>query len=130
MYPLTPTRQRSSSALVRLLVAAVIALLLGTFIVLPALSSGSGTWTLTGSLHAARSNATATLLINGQVLVAGGSLASAELYNPATGTWTTTGSMHQARWLFTLTLLQNGQVLAVGGQDSPSFLNSTELFTP
>ena len=35
---------------------------------------------------------TATLLQNGQVLVAGGSLV-AELYNPATGTWTTTGSL-------------------------------------
>ncbi len=56
----------------RLLVAAFTALLLGTFIVLPALAVGSGTWTLTGSLPVAREQQTATLLQNGQVLVAGG----------------------------------------------------------
>ena len=50
----------------------------------------------------ARAYHTATLLPNGQVLVAGGYngsclLASAELYDPATGTWTATGSMATAR---------------------------------
>jgi hypothetical protein len=45
----------------------------------------SGSWTATGSLAAARSNHTATLLLNGRVLVAGGSaesgsLVSAELF--------------------------------------------------
>ena len=54
-------------------------------------------WTLTGSLNDARSAHTATLLPNGEVLVAGGRrgtsdiLNSAELYNPATGTWTVVG---------------------------------------
>ena len=51
-------------------------------------------------LHAIRH--TATLLLNGQVLVSGGanitgSLATAELYDPATGTWMATGSMAVAR---------------------------------
>src|SRR5262249_42014900 len=63
----------------------------------------TGTWTLTGSLTDARVLHTAALLLNGQVLVAGGwpnhthtggALASAELYDPATGIWTTTGSMN------------------------------------
>ena len=46
---------------------------------------------------------TATLLPNGKVLVAGGSvsstvyLASAELYDPASGTWSATGSLGTAR---------------------------------
>ena len=49
----------------------------------------SGTWTATGSLNTARCNHTATLLPNGNVLVAGGEglgrLASVELYlGPAT----------------------------------------------
>jgi hypothetical protein len=59
-----------------------------------------GTWSATGSLITARADQTATLLPNGQVLVAGGcvgnctdvALASAELYNPATGAFSATGS--------------------------------------
>ena len=66
----------------------------------------TGTWTLTGSLTDARVLHTAALLLNGQVLVAGGwpnhnhtggALASAELYDPATGNWTFTGSMNVRR---------------------------------
>ena len=60
---------------------------------------------------------TATLLQNGQVLVAGGSPV-AELYNPATGTWTTTGSLSVTQRGPTATLLPNGQVLLVGGIDN------------
>ena len=56
----------------------------------------TGMWTATGSMATARYFHTATLLPNGQVLVAGGitafTLASAELYDPATGMWTATGS--------------------------------------
>jgi Kelch motif len=53
-----------------------------------------------------RTNSRATLLGDGQVLVAGGltglnsnpgSTSSAILYNPATKAWTTTGSMNTAR---------------------------------
>ncbi len=88
---------------------------------LPVLAGTSGTWANTGSLNTARTDHTATLLPNGQVLVAGGldasstPLASAELYNPATGTWTATGSMSDARQGHTATLLPNGEVLVVGG---------------
>jgi len=105
----------------------------------PTLAAGSGTWTLTGSLHVARADFTATLLTNGQVLVVGGRdtlytpLASAELYNPATGSWTSTGSLHTARVQHTATLLQNGQVLVAAGYNdniSPPFLASAELYNP
>src|SRR5438132_1342134 len=96
-------------ALKRLLVAVLAVLLLGALTALPALASASGTWTTTGSLHTALYQHTATLLQNGQVLVAGGQgfnyLSSAELYNPSTGTWTLTGSLHTARALHTATLL-------------------------
>ena len=80
---------------------------------------------------------TATLLPNGQVLVAGGSngslgtsLASAELYDPATGAWTVTGSLDTARALHTATLLRNGQVLVVGGSFDCSTGASAELYDP
>ncbi len=91
----------------------------------------TGTWTATGSMAAARTNHTATLLPTGQVLVAGGiasagTLASAELYDPATGTWTTTGSLTTARWSHTATLLPNGKVLVAGG----GYGDSAELYDP
>jgi uncharacterized repeat protein (TIGR03803 family) len=93
-------------------------------------------WTASlGSLNTARSGHTATLLTNGEVLVAGGygtaALTSAELYNPATGTWTTTGSLNAARQYHTATLLTNGQVLVAGGEDnSGDALASAELYNP
>src|SRR5260370_743725 len=60
-------------------------LVLGALTMLPAvptLAAGSGTWTLTGSLHVARADSTATLLANGQVLVVGGGGPSGELDHP------------------------------------------------
>src|SRR5215471_10791486 len=59
----------------------------------------SGTWTFTGNLHQAREEHTATLLPNGNVLVAGGAIngipiVSSEVYNPTSRTWTPTQSLH------------------------------------
>jgi hypothetical protein len=80
---------------------------------------------------------TATLLPNGQVLVAGGfyyfnpgssQLSSAELYDPANGTWTNTASMNNARKQHTATLLPNGQVLVAGGYGISSVTSSAELY--
>jgi WD40 repeat protein len=116
------------------LVVLVLGALTGLFAV-PTLAAGSGTWQLTGSLHVAREDATATLLADGQVLVAGGQngtifIASAELYNPSTGKWSTTGSLHTPRIEHTATLLPNGQVLVAGGLDSNyNYLASAELYT-
>jgi hypothetical protein len=81
----------------------------------------TGQWTVTGSMTTPRAEHAATLLANGQVLVAGGlnfsgsALASAELYDPSSGTWKATGSMNDARANAQATLLQNGQVLIAGG---------------
>ena len=101
----------------------------------PAVGQSSGTWTLTGSLNTARAGHTATLLPNGQVLVAGGEnteglLASAELYNPATAQWTVTGSMTTPRINHRATLLPNGQVLVSGGDNTTGVLASAELYNP
>jgi hypothetical protein len=84
----------------------------------------SGQWTLTGSMSKTRSRASATLLGNGKVLVAGGldnhahGLATAELYDPATGKFTATGSMSVGREGRPATLLRDGRVLVVGSDDS------------
>jgi len=97
----------------------------------------TGTFTVTGSLTTARFVHTATLLSNGQVLIAGGqatlngnSLSSAELYNPTTGTFKSTGNMTTARDDHTATLLPNRQVLITGGWGSGSALASAELYSP
>jgi N-acetylneuraminic acid mutarotase len=100
----------------------------------------TGKWTTTGSLHTARWSHTATLLQNGEVVIAGGeilgskgrmSFASAELYNPSTGKWTITGSLSQARFDQTAALLQNGQVLVAGGNTGLFVgLASAELYNP
>ena len=89
------------------------------------------------SLATAHAVPTATLLLNGKVLVAGGidmglnALASAELYDPATGTWSATGSLKTPREFDTATLLPSGKVLIVGGTDSKGNpLASAELLTP
>jgi WD40 repeat protein len=68
---------------------------------------------------------TATLLTNGQVLVAGGG--DSELYNPASGSWTTTiWSPNAARYGGFAFLLRNGQVLTLGGSGD----NTAELYDP
>jgi galactose oxidase-like protein len=103
---------------------------------LPASAAASGTFTMTGSMHAARICQSATLLPNGQVLAAGvggASGPSAELYNPATGGWTVTGAMITPTDAHTATLLPNGQVLVTGGGTSGCAyggISAAELYNP
>src|ERR1044072_6026482 len=78
-----------------------------------------------------RTGHTATLLPNGEVLVATGGTASAELYDPETGTWMTTGSLSRYRSGSTSTLLPNGEVLITSGVDREGqALVSAELYHP
>ena len=67
-----------------------------------------------------REESTAAVLMNGEVLFAGGApigrIADAELYSPATRTFVPTGSMGSPRVWHSLTLLPNGMVLAAGGE--------------
>jgi hypothetical protein len=99
----------------------------------------------TGNMNQARAYATATLLADGRVLVAGGAVtlgltetdvASAELYDPGTGKFTPTGLMTTPRAYQTATLLLDGRVLVAGGygcvmsQCTGSTLTSAELYDP
>jgi N-acetylneuraminic acid mutarotase len=100
----------------------------------------TGKWAATGSMATARFLHTATLLADGNVLVAGaehrdGILASVELYNPRTGKWTATGSMITARTQQFAVKLGDGKVLIAGGIGpvSPTdhgALASTEVYDP
>lgn len=96
----------------------------------------TGVWTPTGSMNTARVSHTATRLLDGRILVAGGGLtgtitATAEIYDPSTGSWSPTGSMATPRSFHTATLLRNGMVLVVAGRgDLTLNLTSVELFDP
>jgi hypothetical protein len=108
---------------------------------LPTTAAG---FSATGSMNAAGSGRTATLLSDGRVLIVGGLgpkddgypvLASAELYDPKTGSFSLTGSMNAARMRHTATLLSDGRVLIVGGFNRPAggstdALASAELYDP
>jgi Galactose oxidase, central domain len=101
----------------------------------------TNSFTDTGPMEEPRSNATATLLQDGRVLVAGGQgepgadvgppLASAELYDPATGKFSPTGSMTDARSGHTATLLRDGRALITSGWgNSSAAMTSVELYDP
>jgi len=104
-----------------------------TLVVTP--NSTSGSLSPTGSMVVARIGQTATLLLDGQVLVAGGrnagvKLNSAELYDPLSGVFTSAGSMVVAREGPTATLLPDGRVLVAGGWAASGSLNSAEIYDP
>ena len=99
----------------------------------------TGKWTFTGNLNTSRLEHTVTMLMNGNVLVAGGNnvtantttvLASAELYIPKTGVWTKTGSLKKARVGHSATMLVSGQVLAAAGSGANNELASVEIYKP
>lgn len=97
----------------------------------------TGTFSDTGSLSVRRYVASAVLLDNGRVLVAGGSnrddgtLASAELYDPATGVFTATGSLNEARDTNAqVARLADGRVFLAGGYNDAGPLASAEVYDP
>jgi hypothetical protein len=104
-----------------------------------ATAQSSGSFSRTGNMTTARSFSSATLLPNGQVLIAGGdsnsggnsTLASAEVYDPDAGRFRAAGTMTTARRLHTATLLPDDKVLIVGGYgEAGGALASAELFDP
>jgi hypothetical protein len=94
------------------------------------------TFSLTGTMTLARESATATLLNNGKVLIAGGFqsgvwLPNAELYDPSTGAFTASGSMTHPG-ADSATLLANGGVLITRGnpQGPGPYLSSADHYDP
>jgi hypothetical protein len=105
--------------------------------------TSTGTWSATANLSTYRhyGGYSATLLADGQALVAGGvdynsnqPVRAEELYDPTSGTWTLTSRLIRGRNHHTATLLPSGKVLVAGGVDGILFdssIHSTaELYDP
>jgi len=97
----------------------------------------TGKWSSTGAMRAARMAMTATVLPNGNALIAGGqtaasdALGSSELYSPAAGSFSLTGKLITPRSGHTATLLTNGLVLMAGGENvSGVSTQKAELYNP
>lgn len=100
----------------------------------------TGLFTSTGNMGTPRVGQTATLLVNGDVLIAGGwgasqnaSIATAEVYHAATGAFTpTTAGMNSPRTGHTATLLPDGRVLIAGGAQDQTLADSdsAEIYDP
>lgn len=96
----------------------------------------TNTWSRTQPpLTGTRYYHTATQLLNGQVLVVGGTgdsagLNSAEVYNPQTNNWSPAGTLSTPRFGHTATLLPTGQVVVAGGWRGSDPLDSAEVYDP
>jgi hypothetical protein len=95
----------------------------------------TGTWISTAALPVPRVDHTATLLPNGNVLVAGGYTGTTDedarqtqVYMVTSGVWQSTGSLKDARFGHTALLLPDSRVLIAGGKWNPSAPKGTEIF--
>ena len=103
-------------------------------------------WSRSGLLNTARAAAAAAVLLDGRVLVAGGTymdrespdppriLDTSELWDPRSGTWTRTGRLDDTRVGASAVTLADGRVLIVGGvaslQAAPIEQASAEVYDP
>lgn len=93
-------------------------------------------WVTAGSLASARNAHSASLLPNGQVLIAGGygslnqNLASAELFDPSTLLWRPAGMLAKPRTNHGAVMLSNGRLFMSGGANYylDQFTASGELY--
>src|SRR5688572_1768474 len=94
----------------------------------------SNTWQATDSGSAARTGAAAVLLMDGRVLITGGTAggaatASAEVYSAASG-FSPVGSMLEAGSGHAAVVVQDGRVLVTGGDGGSGPSNSAEIYDP
>src|SRR6266567_4836019 len=114
---------------------------LSLFLFSPLPAFASGTWITVGSMAGTRSDASAAVLPNGKVLVAGGVFQDAnssglvpdsELYDPSTQTWSQSGNLNVPRYFSknSMVVLANGKALLAGGSSClcPNGTTTAELY--
>jgi len=98
----------------------------------------TGLWSVAGHLQMPRQHQSASLLLDGRVLIAGGltgdtPVASAEIFDPKTGISTLVAPMQQARYEHQATSLLDGRVMVTGGRIGGwdgTFFNESEIYDP
>lgn len=109
---------------------------------------GSDEWIKTGTLNWERTFHTASLLLDGRVLVAGGTgrvvlapgeetmwrgnkdLSSAEIYDPKADEWASSPDMIEKRQLAQAITLEDGRVMIIGGRSGLLTLATSEVYDP
>ncbi|MGD0863165.1 MAG: kelch repeat-containing protein [Candidatus Limnocylindrales bacterium] len=94
-----------------------------------ALPGTPGTFTPTGSMTTS-DNGTATLLLDGRVLIVGNAATSPEIYDPKTGRFTSTGPAVRDIGMASATRLADGRVLFVGGSDGTNSIAAAQVYDP
>jgi N-acetylneuraminic acid mutarotase len=101
----------------------------------------SGAWSPAGDMTAPQASHTATVLSDGDVLIAGGftcdefggdchAVSTTQRYDPDTNMWFAAAELASARFGHTATLLGDGRVLVAGGSAGGNPFGSAELFDP
>ena len=96
----------------------------------------ANTWTVLPDMSQPQEYHTAVVLIDGSVLVAGGTIISdiptntVELFHPDTMSWQPMPPMTIPRESHIVYRMPNGQVVVAGGSGLISYLSSVEIFDP
>ena len=100
----------------------------------------TGNFTSISGLDGRRGGHTATMLLDGRILIVGGGNSeglakAAEIYDPTSNTFTEVGESHNERWGHKAVLLQDGTVLVIGGSkgvtdSTPEPVTAAEIYDP